>query len=120
MVAGCAVQRPRPAGGRLVVSPHFDARFSIWRLGWIAHSLATAPTHIFDANIFYPARTTLAYSDAMMLEGVLAAPLFWLGMSPVLIYNLALFAGFVGSGMAMFVLAREVTGRNGAALVSAP
>ena len=101
------------------LSPHFDARFSIWRLGWIAHSLITAPTHIFDANIFYPARTTLAYSDTVMLEGVLAAPLFWLGVSPVLIYNLTLFAGIVGSGMAMYLLAREVTVSAGAALVAA-
>ena len=44
-----------------MTSPHFDAQFSIWRLGWIAHALATAPTHIFDANIFYPAPRTLAY-----------------------------------------------------------
>jgi hypothetical protein len=70
-----------------MLSPHFDAQFSIWRLGWIAHALATAPTKIFDANIFHPAPTTLAYSDATMLQGVLGAPLFWAGVPPVLIYK---------------------------------
>lgn len=98
---------------------HHDPYFSIWRLAWIAHALGTDPRHLFDANIFYPANGTLAYSDATLLEGVLAAPLFWVGLSPVLIYNTLLFAGFAGSAVAMFVLARYLTGATGPALVSA-
>ena len=93
-----------------MLSPHFDAQFSIWRLGWIAHALATAPTRIFDANIFYPAPRTLAYSDATMLQGVLGAPLFWAGVSPVFIYNAMLFAGFAASGLALFLLMRHLSG----------
>jgi hypothetical protein len=102
-----------------MLSTHFDAQFSIWRLGWIAHALATASTRIFDANIFYPAPTTLAYSDATMLQGVLGAPLFWADVSPVLIYNTMLFAGFVGSGLAVFLLTRHLTGATEAAFVAA-
>ena len=30
--------------------------FSMWRLAWIAHALATDPRHLFDANIFHPAK----------------------------------------------------------------
>lgn len=81
---------------------HNDPQFSIWRLAWIAHALRVDPHHLFDANIFYPARQTLAYSDATLLEGAVAAPLFWAGVPPILIYNLLLLAGFVGSGVAMF------------------
>jgi len=102
-----------------MTSPHFDAQFSIWRLGWIAHALATAPTHIFDANIFYPAPRTLAYSDATMLQGVLGAPLFWLGLTPVFIYNAMLFAGFAASGLALFLLMRELSGSTEGSLVAA-
>ena len=98
---------------------HQDSYFSIWRTSWIAHALITSPLDLFNANIFYPARGTLAYSDAVLLEGLLAAPLHWSHVSPVLIYNLALLAGFVGSGIGMFVLARYVTGATGPALVSA-
>ncbi|MBS1816421.1 MAG: hypothetical protein JSU08_00680 [Acidobacteria bacterium] len=98
---------------------HHDALFSIWRLGWIAHGLVTSPLHLFDANIFHPAKTTLAYSDATMLEGLIAAPLFWAGLPPALTYNLMLLAGFAGSGVAMFVLARHVIGAEGPALLSA-
>ena len=102
-----------------MLSPHFDAQFSIWRLGWIAHALATAPTRIFDANIFYPAPRTLAYSDATMLQGVLGAPLFWAGASPVFIYNAMLLAGFAASGLALFLLMRHLSGSTEASLVAA-
>ena len=101
------------------VGEHDDPLFSIWRLSWIAHALRTDPGHLFDANIFYPARNTLSFSDAMLLEGLLGTPLLWAGLSPVLVYNLLLFAGFILSGAAMFVLAKHVTGQSGPALVGA-
>ena len=101
------------------LAAHHDAYFSIWRVAWIAHALATSPLTIFDANIFHPAAATLAYSDATMLEGVLGAPLLWAGLPPTLVYNLLLLGGFAGSGVAMFVLARHLTARTGPSLVAA-
>ena len=58
---------------------HQDVLFSIWRLEWIAHAASHRGVRLFDANIFYPATGTLAYSDATLFEGVLAAPLIWAG-----------------------------------------
>ncbi len=92
------------------VAAHADPYFSMWRLAWIAHALATDPIHLFDANIFHPETGTLAYSDAMLLEGLIGAPLLWAGLSPVLVYNLLLLTGIAGSGVGMFVLARALTG----------
>jgi hypothetical protein len=104
---------------RTSIFSHHDPYFSIWRIAWIAHALVTSPFHLFDANIFYPAKGTLAYSDAMLLEGLLAAPFLWMKVSPVFVYNVLFLTGFIGSGMAMYVLARHVTGSTGPALVSA-
>ena len=98
---------------------HDDAMFSIWRLSWVAHALGTDPARIFDGNIFHPVPQTLTFSDAMLLEGVIATPFFWAGVSPVLIYNLLLLGGMAASGVAMFVLARYLTGAPGPALVAA-
>ncbi len=98
---------------------HHDSYFSIWRLAWVAHALATSPTRLFDANIFHPAEGTLTYSDAMLLEGVLGAPFLWAGVPPTLVYNALLALGIAGSGLAMFVLARHLTGAVAPALVSA-
>jgi hypothetical protein len=101
------------------VPGHDDPLFSIWRLSWIAHALLRDPRHLFDANIFYPHLRTLAYSDAVLLEGIIAAPLLWAGVNRVLIYNLIFHAGIVSSGAGMFVLVRYLTRDVSAALVSA-
>ena len=57
---------------RRAARQHQDVYFNMWRLRWFAHALATAPSHVFDGNIFYPEPRTLTYSDAMLVEGVVA------------------------------------------------
>jgi len=112
------VTYPQVRGFGTAVPYHTDPYFSMWRLGWVAHAIATTPGAVFDANIFYPERHTLAYSDAMLLPGIVAAPLFWTGISPIRIYNGLLFAAFALSGFTMFVLARHLTGNVAAAVVA--
>jgi hypothetical protein len=98
-------------------TPHQDVYFNMWRLRWFAHALAT-PSRLFDANIFFPERRTLALSDAMFVEGLLAAPLNWLGMSPVLLHNIMLLSAITFSGVALFALVRYLTGSRGAGLIA--
>ena len=54
----------------------------------------------------------------MLLAGVAASPLIWLGIPPVVVYNLLLLASFVLSGVTMFWLVRALTGNTAAAFVS--
>lgn len=110
---------PQAAHLGTLAAAHQDTEFSIWRLAWIAHAIATDPRHLFAANIFYPSRNALAYSDAMLVEGTLAAPLFWLHMPPTLAYNVMLLAGIAGSGVGAFLLAWELTGATAPSLVAA-
>jgi hypothetical protein len=91
----------------------------MWRLAWIAHALPRDPAHLFDGNIFYPHLRTLAYSDATLFEGLLAAPWLWAHVNLVLVYNLCVLAGIVSSGVGMFVLVRRLTDDPDAALVAA-
>jgi hypothetical protein len=100
------------------VAAHDDPLLSLWRLSWVAHALSSN-VPLFDGNIFYPHRGTLAYSDATLLQGVLAAPWLWSHVNPVLVYNVLLLAGIVTSGLGMFVLVRDLMGNDDAALVSA-
>jgi hypothetical protein len=94
-----------------------DVYFNLWRLRWIAHALATAPLSLFDANIFVPERGVLAYSDAMLVEGAIAAPLLWADLPPVLVHNLMLLGAIAASGVGAFFLARHLTGSTGSAVV---
>ena len=101
------------------MASHQDPEFSVWRLGWFAHALATDPRHLFSGNIFYPHHNTLTFSDAMLVEGLIGAPLFWLHVPPILIYNLLLLGAMAASGVASFILAYELTGDVGPALIAA-
>ena len=95
-----------------------DALFSTWRLAWVAHQLPRDPLHLFDANIFYPERGTLAFSDAMLVPALTAAPLFWLGVPQLAVHNIVFLSGFALSGAGMFLLVRSLTGSSGAALLA--
>jgi len=95
-----------------------DPRAKIWQLAWVAHALVESPMRLFDGNIFYPERVTLAYSDTMLAPSVASAPLFWMGAPPVFVFNLLMASGFVLSGLTMFLLVRHLTGRAEAAWVS--
>ena len=100
------------------VGPHYDALFGVWRLAWIAHQLPRDPAHLFDANIFHPEAHTLTFSDAIPLLGIAAAPAIWLGVPPVVAYNLLVLLSFPAAGLAMYLLARDLTGSRSAALVA--
>jgi hypothetical protein len=95
-----------------------DPLMVTWVLAWVAHQLPNAPAHIFDANIFYPERNTLAYSETLLVPGLLAAPLHWLGVTPILIYNLVFLSGFARSGVGVALLVRRLTGHTGAAILA--
>ena len=64
-----------PQAARLTTDAwhHDDVFFNMWRFGWFAHALAKSPDHLIDGNIFYPEARTLTYSDAMVVESMLAA-----------------------------------------------
>jgi hypothetical protein len=95
-----------------------DPLMVTWVLAWVAHQLPNAPAHIFDANIFYPERNTLAYSETLLVPGLLAAPLHWLGVAPILVYNLVFLSGFALSGVGVALVVRRLTGNAGAAIVA--
>src|SRR4030081_2540898 len=53
-----------------------DGQFSIWNIAWVARTIVKDPPHLFDANIFFPHRTTLAYSESNLLPGALGIPVY--------------------------------------------
>src|SRR5579862_153461 len=63
-----------------------DTILNEWAIAWIVHEAPRDPRHLFDANIFYPERRTLAYSEPLLVPAAMGAPLFWAGASPVLVY----------------------------------
>jgi len=95
-----------------------DPLMVTWVLAWVAHQLPRAPAHLFDANIFYPERNTLAYSETLVVPGAAAAPLQWAGVHPLIVYNLVFLSGFALSGVGVALLVRRLTGNAAAGIVA--
>ena len=56
-----------------------DTLLNTWAIAWVAHQLPRDPVHLFDANMFYPERRSLVYTEAMIVQGVLAMPVLAAG-----------------------------------------
>ncbi|MGH9173126.1 MAG: hypothetical protein ACRD1H_02145, partial [Vicinamibacterales bacterium] len=100
-----------------------DPYLNLWILGWGLHAWTADPAsvlsgRVFDANIFFPAEGTLAYSDHFLLQALALAPVYAVGGSAVLCYNLLVLGSIALSGQAMHVLTRVVTGSTPAAFAA--
>ncbi|MBI2835791.1 MAG: hypothetical protein HYX76_15330 [Acidobacteria bacterium] len=96
-----------------------DGQFSIWNVAWVARTLVTDPRHVFDANIFYPHRRTLAFSEANLGAGALAVPVYWATGDPIAAHNVVVLIAFILSATSTYYLARYLTGRRSAAAFAA-
>jgi hypothetical protein len=96
-----------------------DGRWSIWVVSWVAHALTTDPARLYHANIFYPQRYTLAFSEANLGAGVIGVPLWLLTENPFATHNFAFFVAFVLAFAGAFYLTRYLVGSREAAFAAA-
>ena len=94
--------------GATVFGDNADTHFYLWTLSWDVHAFVHQPLAIFDANIYYPNRLTLAYSENQIGSAFFAAPILWLTGNPVLAVNLVALIGCVLCGVGAYVLARRI------------
>jgi hypothetical protein len=106
------------APSRLSRNDNADTVLNEWILAWDVHQALHDPRHLFGANIFYPDRDTLAYSEPLLVPAAMGAPLFWAGAAPVLVYNILAIAGFTLMGWAGCLLVARWTDDWVAGLVS--
>lgn len=95
-----------------------DGRWSIWVVSWVAHALTTNPFGVFNANIFYPHKSALAFSEANILAGAIGAPVWLASKNPYLTHNLVVLVGFIVSFAGAYYLIRYFTGSRETAMVA--
>src|SRR5207253_3779982 len=105
--------------GTLARVDNGDGQFPIWNVAWVARALVLDPRHVFDANIFYPHRWTLTYSETNLGAGALAVPIYWSTRNPYAAHNVVLLLSFVLSAGGMYCLVRYLTADRRAAAISA-
>ncbi len=92
-----------------------DTRLFVWTLAWDVHALLHDPLGLFDANIFFPARNTLAYSENLFGNVLVAAPVLLASGNPVLAMNAVVLVSCALCGVGAFVLGRRLgIGTSGA------
>ncbi len=102
-----------------------DPLLNCWILVWDADHLLgflrsgpNALTGFWNANIFFPEPLTLAYSEHLVAQAVQMIPIYALTRNPILCYNLLFLSTFVLSGLGVYLLVRDITGRGAAAFVA--
>jgi hypothetical protein len=97
---------------------NMDTQLNEWTMAWVAHQVVRDPIHLFNAPIFYPEPRTLAFSENLFVQGVMAMPLYWVGVSPVAAFNIILIVGLALTGWATAIVMHRWTGNWLAATVS--
>jgi hypothetical protein len=103
--------------GTHLLSTGPDPDLYMWTLGWNAHAFLHQPWTLFDANIFFPHRHTLAYSENLIGATLPVAPWIWATGDLVTASNLAQLLSIFLSATGAYVLGRRLGLSVGAALV---
>jgi hypothetical protein len=84
-----------------------DPMFQAWLLAWDGHAVLHHPTGLFQANIFWPLRDTLAFSDTLL--GYVPVGLIGHGPHAALVrYNVLFLFSYALAFAGAFLLAREI------------
>ena len=83
----------------------------------VAHAIAEDPADLYDANIFYPHRNTLAYSEANIVPGLLGVPAYLITRSPYATHNSVVLMGFIFSFLTAYALAHYLTRHTAASIL---
>ncbi|HJR60807.1 MAG TPA: hypothetical protein VJ813_15460 [Vicinamibacterales bacterium] len=95
-----------PASSAMPGDP--DTDLFMWTLAWNTHALTTDPLSVFDANIYFPHRRTLAFSENLLGSTLFAAPVLWTTGDPLLALNVVALFSIALSGVGAYVLARRL------------
>lgn len=98
------------APGQLTRLDTHDGKFSVWNVAWVAHALTTDPANVFNANIFYPHEGTLLYSEANLVAGAMAVPIYAATGNPIAAHNGVVFISLVLAFVLTWQLVRRLTG----------
>ncbi len=96
-----------------------DGRYSIWNVAWVARALTTNPAELFHANIFHPHENTLAFSEANLVAGAIAVPVWLLTTNAIAASNWAILCSFALAFFTTYLLVRRLTGSVAGAAIAA-
>jgi len=88
---------------------HVDPLLNTWIFDWDTYQLFKDPLHLFDANIFFPLKNTLAFSEHMIVLSLIAFPVSLVSGNPILGYNFVQLLAYILCGFAVYLLVFHLT-----------
>ena len=95
-----------------------DPLANSWIMAWDIHKIKTGLTDFWDANIFYPNKSTLAYSEHLIPNALIILPVYLVSNNIVFSYNFIFLLTFIMSGYGAYLLTRYLTGSSLAGIIS--
>ncbi|UCC38589.1 MAG: hypothetical protein JSV96_12240, partial [Candidatus Aminicenantes bacterium] len=87
-----------------------DPLLSSWILAWNIQKITSLDIqNIFNGNIFYPHKRTIAYSEFLLTQSLIALPVLLATKNPIFAQNFVFLFSFLTSGLGMYFLARYLT-----------
>ena len=94
-----------------------DPALNTWILWWNAQTVPLTSSW-WNAPAFHPIEGVLSFSETLLGLTPLTTPLQWLGISPLVAYNIIFLLTFPLCGTAAYLLALEITRRRDAAFIA--
>lgn len=91
--------------GRSLSDP-VDPLLNAWILAWEHQALLHFPNEFLDANIFYPHKGTLLYSETLLVPSLLLFPVMLVTANAIACHNLLVLFGFAFTGTSGYLLGR--------------
>lgn len=110
--------------GRDVPADLGDSLLNMWILAWGAEHLPRLLTgglawrDFWNANIFHPDPLAFAFSEHLVGQALQILPVYWPTGNVILCYNLLFISTFVLSAFGAYLLVRDLTGDDRAALLA--
>ena len=102
--------------GSALTRPFDDPILTTWILWWNTQALPLTATW-WNAPFFFPTPETMAFSELLLGQLPITAPIQWLTHNPVLANNVAVLLSFPLCALAAHALAYELTRRHDAGLL---
>ncbi|MCX7957930.1 MAG: hypothetical protein N3B13_02695, partial [Deltaproteobacteria bacterium] len=88
-----------------------DPLLNIWTIWWDSERIINLDfNNYFDANVMFPYKNTLAFSEHLTGEAILGLPFYLITKNPVFTYNILYILSFIAAGLGMFILTYHITG----------
>ena len=118
MLLALAMHWPLPMHlGRDVAQDLGDPLVQAWQVAWDGHALTSQPTSLFQANMFWPQRDSLAFSDALV--GYAPAGLIGEGVHAAIArYDLLFLFAYALCFVGAYLLARELGAKPAGSIVA--